>query len=370
MQTLNKPLVRKEKKMKRKSILALILVAAIILVVPWHALGSETKEPVDVTILTTSFGTPMYNIGAAMEQVFQKTGSLVRIKHQETPGAMYMLKYYKTNQQKMISGEMPYALTVGGAFNMDYVAEGRPPLDKLALPNYRAIFDGPAIISVYATFNPEIKSLKDMAGKKMGTVEPPRLFAGTLIEGPLFRYLGINDAIDWQQIGTTASKDGMLNGNIDAMKLLFMGKLSVADDGSIYIPQMFPSPAAMELIGSGKKLHVLPIERNWTIEGFDYSRDPYALPCLIKKGSFKTIEKDFWTQASPLTITTIAELPDDIVEEIIRVVHHHHAEFGKIHAMLGFIPENPYPVGAPQHLVHAGVAKAMKNLNLPVPKLK
>jgi TRAP-type uncharacterized transport system substrate-binding protein len=356
--------------MKTKSILSLILITAMILVVQLNAMGAETKQPVDVVVLTNQFGTPMYNIGAAMEQVFKKTGSWVRIKHQETPGAMYILKYYQTNQQKMISGEMPHAITVAGALTMDFVAEGRPPLDKLALPNLRAIIDGPAAMSFYVTFNPEIKSLKDMVGKKMGTVERPRLFAGTLLEGPLFQYLGINDKIDWQHVGTTASKDAMLNGNIDAMRLIFMGKLSVADDGSLYIPQMFPSPAGMELIGSGKKLNFLPIERKWTEEGFDYSKHVYALPCLIKKGSFKTVEKDFWAQVSPLTVTTIAELPDDIVEEIIRVTHQHHAEFGKIHAMLGFMPENPYPVGAPQHLVHPGVAKAMKNLNLPIPKLK
>ncbi|MCG6908715.1 MAG: hypothetical protein LJE94_01165 [Deltaproteobacteria bacterium] len=356
--------------MKRKPILAVILITAMVLAVQWNAVGAETKKPVDVTILTTPFGTPMYNIGAAMEQVFKKTGSWVRIKHQETPGAMYMLKYYKTNQHKMISGEMPWAITVGGALSMDFVAEGRPPLDKLAIPNYRAIMDGPAAIAFYGTFDPEIKSLKDMAGKKMGTVEPPRLFAGTLVEGPLFDHLGINDKIDWQRIGTTASKDGMLNGSIDAMRLLFIGKLKVAEDGSLYIPQMFPSPAAMELIGSGKTFHFLPIEREWTTAGFDYSRDVYVLPCRIKKGSFKTVDKEFWAQVSPLTITSIAELPDDIVEEIIRVAHQHHAAFGKIHAMLGFMPENPYPVGAPQHLVHPGVVKAMKKLNLPVPKLR
>jgi len=356
--------------MRRKSIECLILVAAMVLVVQLNAMGAETKKPVDVTILTTQFGTPMYNVGAAMEQVFKKTGSWVQIKHQETPGAMYILKYYKTNQHKMISGEMPWAITVGGALSMDFVAEGRKPLEKLALPNNRAIIDGPAAIGVYGTFNSEIKSLKDMTGKKMGTVEPPRLFTGTLLEEPLFRYLGINDRIDWDRIGTTASKDGMLNGSIDAMRLIFIGKLEVAEDGSLYIPQMFPSPAAMELIGSGKKLHFLPIEREWTTGGFDYSRDVYVLPCMIKKGSFKTVEKEFWAQVSPLTITSVAELPDDIVAEIIRVVHQHHAEFGKIHAMLGFMPDNPYPVGAPQHLVHPGVVKAMKKLNLSVPKLK
>ena len=124
--------------MKRKSIVCLILVTAMVLAVQLNAIGAETKQPVDVVIMTTPFGTPMYNIGAAMEQVFKKAGSWVRIKHQETPGAMYQLKYFLTNRQKMISGEMPYALSVGGALTLDFVAEGRPPLDKLAFPSYRA----------------------------------------------------------------------------------------------------------------------------------------------------------------------------------------------------------------------------------------
>ena len=71
----------------------------MVLVMQLNAMGADTKQPVDVVIMTTPFGTPMYNIGAAMEQVFKKTGSWVRIKHQETPGAMYQIKYFTLNQQ-------------------------------------------------------------------------------------------------------------------------------------------------------------------------------------------------------------------------------------------------------------------------------
>ena len=60
-------------------------------------------------------------------------------------------------------------------------------------------------------------------------------------------------------------------------------------------------------------------------------------------------------------------MPDDVVQEIIRVRYEYAEELGKYHAALKMYPKNPYPIGVPEEWIHPGVKKAMQALNIPMP---
>lgn len=327
-------------------------------------------DPVEVVFMTTPFGTHMYATGAAAEQVFKRAGSWVHVKHQPTPGAMYMYRYAAENIDKMKTGETPYTLVVGAPPIVDFLAEGRRPFDKVSWPTVKAVVPNPFVMGVYATFNPEIKTLKDLAGKRVCTGERSRPFQGILLDKPLFGVLGIYDTIRWSPLGSVGCKDAFLNGNVDATPLRFMGMVEINDAGMLTTSRCAGGPATMEILNSGRQLHYIPMPP----EVLDATRNiPGALtqyPIVFKKGAFEGLDRDLYGRAGPNCFMGDASIPDEIIMEIVRVWHEYRPEFARYADFLHFMPKTPYPVGAERDEVHAGVFKAMEKMALPLPRLK
>ena len=107
-----------------KRLFIIFLMVAAITVIITSAVPAVDHQPVDVVFMTTPFGTHMYSVGAAAEQVFKKAGSWVQVKHQETPGAMYMYRYMVQNREKIKAGKIPYTVVVGGPTLVDFLAQG------------------------------------------------------------------------------------------------------------------------------------------------------------------------------------------------------------------------------------------------------
>jgi len=355
--------------MKTNMIALAVLIGLILSLQAVFSNAYAAKKPVTVVIQTTPFGTAMYNIGAAFEQVFKKTGSWVHVKHQETAGAMYTIRYQKKNRQKMIDGKIPYALSISSASVIAHMVEGRPPLNKMPLPNNRLLVSAGGLMGTYATFDPNIKTLADFAGKRVCTAERARVFMGVLLDKPLFgKGYGTYKKIKWAPLGSIGCKDAFMNGKIDVVRLTYMGMLTVTPDGKYVVPAMAPDGPTMEILSSGRKVYQIPYDPDVIKRSYDFSKDMVVYPGLIKKGAFKNIKEDIWGRAGFLAISSDITLPDDVVEEIVRVRHVHRKEFGKYHAMFKLLPMTPFPLGTPRKYVHPGVFKAMKKLGYPIPK--
>ena len=239
--------------MKKKNLVISLILAMTLCLVATGAAGASDRKPVEVVVMTTPFGSSMYNVGAAFEQVFKKAGSWVHFKHQETPGAMYMFTYVVKNREKMIAGEVSHTVIVSGVSVLDFLAEGRWPF-KVKWPDIRMIVSTDALCGIFITRDPAVKTLKDLKGKRVGVAEMSRPFVGSLINVPLFdRGLGIIDDVEWAPLGSIGSKDAFLNGKIDARSSGFGGKIQVADDGTYYFDKVVPNAPTMEILNSGKK---------------------------------------------------------------------------------------------------------------------
>lgn len=356
--------------MRSKRWFTVLLAATLLALCMAPGLQAEDRTPVDVVFMTTPFGTHMYSAGAAAEQVFKKAGSWVRVKHQETPGAMYMYRYMVENREKMKSGQVPHTVVVASPTMVDFLAEGRKPFDKMPWPTVKALVPIPAVMGLYATFDPEIKTLEDLAGKRVGTGERSRPFQGVLLDKPLFGGMGIYEDIKWAPLGSVGCKDALLNGNVDVIPLRFMGLIELNEDGVFVTPKCAGGPATMEIINSGRKLHFIPMkEKQLAVT----KKIPGALvqhPIIFKKGAFEGLDQDIMGRAGPNGFLCDESLPDDIVKEILRVWNTHREDFAKYDAMLGFMPRTPYPVGAEPEDVHPAVISAMEEMDLPIPKMK
>ncbi|NQU63051.1 MAG: hypothetical protein HQ517_02030, partial [SAR324 cluster bacterium] len=200
---------------------------SILFLVPFFSLSIlAAKKPVKVVFMTSPMGTAAYNIGAAFEQVFQKAGSWVQIKHQETPGGMYMYRYIATNREKMISGEIPHTVAASGVAAIAHLAEGRWPFKKFSWPTTKALISTGLMASLYGVYDEDIKSLADFSGKRVCTYERARVFFGLLSDKPLFgKGVGIFEEIDWAPLGLAGCKDAFMNGKVDVMPLTFRGSV-------------------------------------------------------------------------------------------------------------------------------------------------
>jgi TRAP-type uncharacterized transport system substrate-binding protein len=356
--------------MKRNLIVSAILFGFILVLQAVFSSAYAAKKPVTVVVMTTPFGTPYFNIGAAFEQVFKKANSWVQIKHQETAGAMYMFRYVIKNRQKMIDGTVPHTVIVGGPGTLGHLTEGRPPFNKLPWPSSKMLVSTGGVMSVYGTYDPNIKTLKDFAGKRVCTMERARVFLGVFLEKPLFAKGVENfDKIKWAPLGSIGCKDAFLNGKVDVIRLGYAGVVNVVKDGTYMVPFMVPTGPTMEVLSAGRKIYQIGTDRDLVKRSYDFSKDMIVYPGLIKKGAFKNIKADIWGRAGFLGLQGDAGLPDDIVEEIVRVRHEHRKDFGKYHAQMKLFPMTPYPLGTPKKYIHPGVIKAMKKLGYPIPKI-
>jgi len=361
--------VEKGGKMKARKIFfvgMVIFVFALQLSVPCMSLAEQKK--VVVVSLSTPFGSPQYVTASAFEQVFNRADSWVDWKIKETPGAMYMIKYFFQNKDAIAKGEKNQLIIGTSTGVMGHINDARPPLKPFKDMNQRAIFSAYTSIYLFTTFDPSLKDMKNLAGKKVGVNEKPRLFTGTLLHKPYFKKgLGIWDKVDWQMIGKINSKNAMLNNQIDAHSSTFHGQIEMAPDGTFVCNKLAPATATMELLNSGKKLYLMDTDPKIIKKSYDFNVDMRVYPVLIKKGAHESIDRDMWARCVLGIYVVHESMPDDVVQEIIRVRYQYHHELVKFHAALKMYPKNPYPVGVPDKWVHPGVKKAMKALKIPMP---
>ena len=343
-----------------------VLMLSLVLALPMSVWGQQKKA--SVTYMTLPFGTVPYSQAIAFEQVYKKADTWVEWKAQETPGAMYIVRYYFENMGKLASGEVPQVVAPSSTSVLTYLVEGRKPFDKFRLPTNKALMSNPSFIQLFVTFDSSIKDLTDLEGKKVGIDEKSRPFSSTLALLPYFKK-GLNswDKIGWQYLGANNSKDALLNNKVDAHSATFMGSVDVAADGSFYSTAMAPGSADLELMNAGRKLHFLSYDPEIFKKAHDFSTDLPAYPILVKKGSVPGLDRDIYGRLTVGIICVDESMSDDVVQEILRVRWEHWKEFGKYHASLKLLPKNPYPIGTPEEWVHPGVKKAMRNLGIPIP---
>jgi TRAP-type uncharacterized transport system substrate-binding protein len=327
------------------------------------------QERTQVVSLSTPFGTSGYVANSALEQVFKKAGSWVDFQIKETPGAMYMAKYFYQNKAAMVNGEIPQLTVNTSTGILGHVNDPRPPFQGFkGGMDQRAVFSTHTALVLFTTFDSSIKDLKALAGKKVGVNEKPRIFTGTLLHKPYFeKGLKIWDKVDWQMIGKVNSKNAMLNNQIDVHSSTLSGQLEIQEDGTLVCRKVAPATATMELLNSGKKLHYIDTDPEIIKQSYDFDIDMRVYPVLIKKGAHESIDRDIWARAVMGIYVVHESMPDEVVKEIIRVRYQHHSELAKFHAALGLWPENPFPIGVPDKWLHPGVKKAMQEFNIPMP---
>jgi TRAP-type uncharacterized transport system substrate-binding protein len=323
----------------------------------------------DVSIMTLPFGTPSYLIDMAVESLYsEQKDTNLNVKLSQTPGALYIIRYFHDNQAKLQSGEVAQPFFTASDSILPYFIEGRPPLKKFAVPTLKALWGQMLLVNTFVTFDKDIKTPADLAGKKVGFAEKSRPFQSMFPNMPYFNkgYGGYNK-VKWQHLGAVNSKDAMLNGSIDAVWAGFAGKLELDDKGNVVCNIGNPSPPLLELMNAGRPLYFVKEDPAIIKSSYDAKTDQVMMPVLVKKGAFKGIKEDYWTRGMQGVVAADASMPEEVAAELITTVFKNKKRLSEYQGIYNFFPDNPYPVNVPKERIHPGMFKALKNLGMEVP---
>lgn len=327
--------------------------------------GSDKKSE-RVIFQTTQFGRAFYDYAFAYEELCRKAGSWVELKAEETPGAMFMAKYLHDNTDKIRSGDKPWVIQYGSTNSTQFIRYGWGPFAKVPVPGYRVFSTILCRINVLATFDKNIKTAKDLAGKRVAVATKAAPFNSTLKYIPYFKD-GLGVDVNWQYIGIGQGKDALLNGTVDATVCTFMGEYKQAPDGvTMIITKAAPDSATMELLASGRKINFISFDPKVLMSTYKGKEMMIFRPALMKADVVEGMDADTTGLCEWLYLTCDEETPDDIMIELLRVRYEHADKFGDYHAMFKMQPKNPFPAGAPKDLIHPAVYKAAEQLGFEV----
>jgi TRAP transporter TAXI family solute receptor len=271
--------------------------------------AAETREHYEIEIYTNINGTSTYVLGVALADIINKYSTWLRATAMESPGpneTAMMLINEPTQQTRAIG----YLITQDAL--LGYPPYNGPNEDLRNLAAYGLV------CNLYMTTNSELRTLKDLDGKRVALGTRPniprvdmqeKIFENLGVK-PVYEYLPFNDAV-------TALSDG----KIDA---LVGGGFAISAAADKWIP----NPAMAELLARTKIYYI-------SMEGDSLWRAKTELNHMLLPGVITVPAGKFdanWNQpvtlqADYLCWASHKNMPDDVVTEILTQMADHADEF-------------------------------------------
>ena len=193
------------------SVAVLAMMASFALVFTQEALASGEKT-VAITWLASPVGSDGYNFGSAFCDIIKKNHPYIRASAVETMGDVDMLKSLADmppDKRKFHMGA-----SVGALLNLARFGKG--PFGKSGVINdWKIFFTMYNVLPHFMTLDPNIKSGKDLAGKKVGF--PPRQHGLAKDADYILGVYGIADKVKKVYMPMDLQKDALLDGTVDAV---------------------------------------------------------------------------------------------------------------------------------------------------------
>lgn len=218
-----------------------LMVCLLILSFVWGlacAPGAMAAEKKKIEIEAGAFGGILYQMSFAFSEIVNRHSDILHLSPVESSGTgAGIMKTYADPQNRITSGT---PITIIAARN------GEKPFDK-PYPDMRAIGNFARNIHLMLTFDPSIKSIADLEGKKVGLGPQPTVLGRSMRDIIEIGY-GLKGKVKIFYMKWSQLKDSLMDGTIDAMVL----GLSMAP-GKKFVPV----PVYQEIIASGKKPYLI-----------------------------------------------------------------------------------------------------------------
>ncbi|PKN29584.1 MAG: hypothetical protein CVU64_07435 [Deltaproteobacteria bacterium HGW-Deltaproteobacteria-21] len=322
------------------SILCLALLTA------WAAWGAnpcsaQEKKPYQIEIYTFKVGTLTYAMGVALAEMINKQSSWLRATAIEaSSGAV---------TPKILAMEPAARKKIIGFMDRWEPETGYPPFKEPYL-GIRGMAVIGFVTNGFVTLNPNIKTVKDFSGKKVGLGTSPSMARVDLPKAAVLR-AGAKD-VKFMELGFEDGVRALGDGLVDSL----LSATFMSDAKNL---KFAPNPALGELMAT-KNVSFVSFDR----KAFDEAQKEIAKGTVmdyysyeIPAGALPKQAGPWIVQGGPITWNCDREMPDDVVYEVLRIMGSNTAGFEKYHPLGKTItPENMAKLGN-ESVLHPGALK-------------
>lgn len=331
--------------MFRNKFMTCLLVLCFVWAFAGPSVTSAAEKKVEME--SSIFGGTLYQLSFAFSKIVNKYSKILEINPVESAGTgAGIMKVY---------GDPKGTITAGTAITIIAAKHGDKPFNK-PYPDMRAIGNFVRNAQVLITLRDDIKSVSDLAGKKVGLGPLPTVLGGSM------RYViengfGLKGKVKIFYMRWPQLRDSLMDGTIDAMVL----GLSMGPNG-----KWFPVPVYQEITASGKIPRYLSYTKE-ALQKAERAADSHFPPVLVKKDSVGPgqPQQDILGFTDDLGIWAHKDFNPAFAYEMSRILHDHWKEMRSITGMArATFPDILFDFAVPDDMVHPGTLKYLKEIGL------
>lgn len=312
--------------------------------------SANARDPVNVSLITAPFGTGSYVLGSALEEISKKQHPWLRIASSESPGFIFNIK--KLDKEPALKKSM---IVGSGAGVAGLAASGDKPFDKKYAPPLKLIANYSLGAYWLATLDPKIKSISDLAGKKVALGRAAQINWAVQPESIMLHGYGLGkDKTSIQYVGTKEAVDALLDGNVDAAVV-----------GGYFDPltkKMEVSPQTAEFLASGRKITHLPWGKGAVnkAKATGMKMANITVPANAIEGVTTPLE----VAADTISWMVAPEFPDDLAYETTKLIISNIQSFGEFHALGKLMSTEGLIYGWETSDIHPGALRAYREAGI------
>lgn len=312
------------------------------------SIPARAAEPVTVNLLTGPFGTGSYVLGSALEQISKDTKAPVRVNATETPGLVYNAR--KMEGDQAMRRNTMFAFTSG----IDYLAvNGIKPFQK-KFPHAKLIANYNLGSVWLATFNPDLKSPADLAGKKIALGRPPQILWTIEPDLVIKEGWGMQEKLKIERLGTKEAAQALLDGNVDAA---IVGGYADPVNGGFA-----PSPQTVSLLGSGKRLYYIPWGKDAVAKTI--AKGVSIQPLTIPANAVAGLDQPMASFADAVAWVVYPGFDEKVSYEITKMIIANVQKFGDYHALGKLMNPQSLVYGWDPKDIDAGALRAYREAGI------
>lgn len=325
------------------SLLTLVLVSSMLFI---GCGGAAQKDITKVPVYATAFGAGPTTHAMGFEDILKKNHPWFRIEVIETPGGAYNARLLNDVHGKK---EAETTIATGGVSNTLSAQLGMLFPNESLMKNSKVLINHTIDSWLFVTFNPNIKTLADIAGKRIAVGQKTQTSWGQF-PAALLEHSGIKAEV--QYAGPANTLRYLIDGQADVA--FTMANVMIKNG---QIEKVFHLAQWAELEASGKKLYYVDVPKE-AVDKFEKATGVKLSFATVKEGTYKDQNVTFHAAGADGGWGSDDGLREDIAYEFVYNYLKYHKKFVEYQAVGGSYNPETLMFGIPKDMLHPGAIRA------------